>query len=536
MALRRRRKPPQGKPPQRKPGAGFHLTPLDQPVPRPDPPAAPPAPPRATPPAPPPAPAAPPAPGDVVGARYRHPADALTFLAAVQDASGYHYPPVHRADDGAIWVVMRRQETARIELASALGATIHRPDGPDLVSLGGRRYPWAAMREWPVASLVELAADVAPGTRTAEQHELVIVTAGSLARWMIERFHSADVDLRLATVQLRSLFRTRTSEWGAVLLRVTAQGRTVPRAFAEAIGRLPDTVVCRTGGERLLVDQRLTLPLPDEELARSVPEGREWLLAAGLGAWEVTGHGPEHPPRLGGAGRLRPPSVPLPASRPPDLGVEVRLVRDDRPRPVDARLLTDDDLAPLRRFLTGQPTGERALLVLGPGSHLLAEPGRGMDDIPFGVPLCRVGPGALYLEVGYRLQPALPGPARARLFDVDERSLVVLAAAGTHRLASRDTVPLWSLWLGPAEPADPERVPLSAAAVEILEQVDAAGARAEPFAPPADTPVEARSELRTEGFLLEQQGKFAEAARRYWEAGEHVLAAKLYELAAEADR
>ena len=48
-------------------------------------------------------------------------------------------------------------------------------------------------------------------------------------------------------------------------------------------------------------------------------------------------------------------------------------------------------------------------------------------------------------------------------------------------------------------------------------------------------PAPEHAHLRTEGFLLEQQGKLAEAARKYWEAGEPAIAAKLYELAAEAD-
>ena len=51
----------------------------------------------------------------------------------------------------------------------------------------------------------------------------------------------------------------------------------------------------------------------------------------------------------------------------------------------------------------------------------------------------------------------------------------------------------------------------------------------------AGVPVSGRAGLRSEGFLLEQQGKLAEAARKYWEAGEPAIAAKLYELAAEAD-
>ena len=49
-----------------------------------------------------------------------------------------------------------------------------------------------------------------------------------------------------------------------------------------------------------------------------------------------------------------------------------------------------------------------------------------------------------------------------------------------------------------------------------------------PRGPPglaADVPAPEQAGLRTEGFLLEQQGKLAEAARKYWEAGEPAIAA-----------
>jgi hypothetical protein len=72
---------------------------------------------------------------------------------------------------------------------------------------------------------------------------------------------------------------------------------------------------------------------------------------------------------------------------------------------------------------------------------------------------------------------------------------------------------------------------LSASARSILERVDAADAR---VTQPGFTAAPEVTSLRTEGFQLEQQGRLAEAARKYWEAGEHAVAARLYELAAGA--
>jgi hypothetical protein len=509
----------QSRPPEPQPAGKFHITRLDpKPTPVPSAPISP-----------------EPLPANMFAARFTSPAAVLTFLVALTRASRRQHPPARRAPDGAIWALAQEQRPADIELAWALGGVVHLPDGQELVSPRGRRYRWADVQAWPGVSWVELAAGVAPGATGTQQQEILVVTTGSLARWIIERFQSADLDLRVTTATLRAIFRSEAEEWAAVLVRVTGRGRAVPAAFSHALSGLPHTVVCRLSGGRLLIDQRLDLPLPDEDLGRWVPGDQEWLLAGDLGVWQITERRAEYAPPLRADVTLDPPPVPAQGRLPPDLGVEVTLIRDEYPRTVDALLLSDEDLTPLRRFLTGHPAGERAFLILGPGWHLLAEPGRSVIDIPFGVPLHRIGPGALYQEAGYRLRPALPGPARARLFGLDATSLVVLRAGATHRLSVTNTVPAWSLWLGPTVSAETAAEPLSAAAVALLEQVDAADARLEQPGLTAGAPTDEQAKLHTEGFLLEQQGKLAEAAHKYWEAGKPALAARLYELAAEAE-
>lgn len=515
MPPRWRRHPPSAEPPR----SPFHITRLDE---RP----------AATPP--PGAHAAPP--GSLLAARFTSAAEALTLVAALREESRRADAPTQCAPDGAIWVIVREPGPTDSELTWAMGGVVHLPDGTDVVSPGGRRQDWASLQAWPEVSWIELAAGVAPSPGATEQQTIVVATTGSLARWIIDRLQSAEVDLWISVAQLNGIFRSPPQEWPAVLVRASGRGRPIPRAFSHAIGGLPQTVVCRPGSGRLLVDQRLTLPLPDEELARRVPEGQQWLLAGDLGVWHVTGRSAEYPPPLRAPAALQPPPVAAPGRLPQDLGLEVELVRDDRPRTVDALLLSDDELISLRRFLAGSPAGERAFLVLGPGWHLLAEPGQSVADIPFGVPLHRAGPGPLYHEVGFRLRPELPGPARSALFRVDETSVVVLRPGQAHRLALRETVPAWSLWLGPTVVADPAAEPLSDRAREILAQVDAAGSGTEPPDLAAGIPSPAQADLRTKGFLLEQQGKLAEAARMYWEAGEPAVAARLYEQAAEAER
>lgn len=512
-------KPPPTPPPPPTPRPGpFVITRLNQPVPAPRP--APPS----------------PAPRDMFVARFRPAAAAaaLTLIAAVRTETR-RQPPVRRTADQAVWVEVRAPRAGDEEMAWALGGVVYRPDGTDVVSPRGHRQTWEDLVTWPRVSWVELAARTAPGTEPVEQQEILVVTTGPLAHWVVERFQTTGLDLRVSSARLSALFAGDTGDWAAALVRVTGDGRSVPPAAAHALSALPHTVVCRLSGDRLLIDQRLRLPVADSDLATEVPGDQEWLLTGGLGVWRVTERGREYTPALDCPPALLPPPVAPPGRIPANVRIEVTIRRDDLARRTDALLLRDDELPGLRRYVSGLPVAERAYLVLGPGLHLFADPAHDVADIPFGVPLHRIGPGALYQEVGYGLRPAISPPARARLFGVDDSTLVVLTADGAHRLRLEATVPAWSLWLGPVRPPDPAAEPLSAVAREILERVDAADARADPaVVAPATAPDRRRGDLRTEGFQLEQQGRLAEAAHKYWEAGDPAMAARLYEMAAEA--
>lgn len=508
--LRRRRRNPQSVVPQR----GFDITPMDRPESEPPPP-----PEQVT-------------PGDLLAARFAASPDALAFAVAVRARAGSN-PPVHQAPDGAYWVIVDHAQPEEPELARAMGGAAFRPDRADVVSASGRRVPWAALRAWPEVSWVRLATGIAPGPTGGAQREYRVVTTGSIARWVMERYLGADVTITIAPARLSALFR-ETSSWPAVLLRVSGSDQPVPPAFVHALTGLPHTVVCRAGHERLLIDHRLKLPLADEELAQWVPAEERWLLSGELGAWRFDRVGEESEPSLRLSAELLPPPVPMPRNVQLDLKVEIRLVSDHRPKPACALLLTDDELIRVRGFLSGHAAGDRAFLVLGAGVHLLALSGEESVGLPFGIPLNRLGPGGLYVESGYRLYPEPPTPALSTLFKLDGKSLVVVCPGSTYRFSTRHTVPVWALWLGDTVPAAAES--LSPAAREILDRVDAV--RPETTAPElAKEPVTPHvTRLRTEGFLLEQQGRLADAARKYWEAGDPELAARLYELAAEVEQ
>jgi hypothetical protein len=470
-----------------------------------------------------------PAPEKLFVARFPNGAGALSLIAAVRDRA-----PVRRAKDGAVWVEVPGDHPAEEQLAWALGAVVYHPSGAEVVAPSGGHTAWSTVRSWPEVSPVELATAIGRTAAATEQTEVLVVTTGPLASWIINRFKASGLELAVATARLRSLFRRPAEEWPAVLIGVSGRGRAVPRSALEALGGLPHTVVCRHGDGRLLVDQHLRLPMPDADLATAVPADQQWLLTSELGAWRVTSRGPKFPPPTATAPGLEPPAVPVTASFPPDLRVDVSFVLDDRPLTANALLLTDDELTLLRVYLADHPAGERGFLILGPGVHLYAEPALTVADIPFGIALHRVGPGALFQQVGYRLKPALSGPARAELFGMDDETVVILGADRAYRLALTRAVPVWSLWLGAvADPPDAKPEPLSAAAAQILDRVDAADARVDASAVTGGDGGN-RTGPRTEGFKLEQQGRFSEAAHLYWEAGEFALAARLYEQAAEA--
>lgn len=474
-----------------------------------------------------PAPSAP----EVTVGRFSSGAEALTLIAALPEQARRGLPPVRRGTDGAIFVELSAARPADAALAQAFGGVVYRTAGSDLVSSRDHRLHRDHLRALPEVTMVELAAALGPHADPSDQPEVLVITTGLLASWIIERFTTADLDLHVASALLRPLFHHSADVWPAILLRVAGRDHPVRRTSLSALAGLPQTVVCRPGDRRLLVDQRIRLPLPDPELARSVPAGEEWLLSGELGAWQVTARGPETPPPVVVRPELTPPPV-APPGRVPDPRVEVTMVPETRSQTTDALLLTDDELTPLRHYLTGHPAAGRGFLIPGPGLHVYAEPARTVGEIPFGIPLRRIGPGPLYQQVGYRLKPELPAPARAALFRVDDDSLVVLGPHRAHRLALT-AVPIWALWLGAepvGAPAHPE--PLSAAAQEILRRVDAADARVDAAAAGPDEPTAAHDDRRAEAFRLEQRGRLQEAARTYWEAGDTATAARLYEQAA----
>ncbi|MCA1672368.1 MAG: hypothetical protein LC799_09255, partial [Actinobacteria bacterium] len=312
-------------------------------------------------------------------------------------------------------------------------------------------------------------------------------------------------------------------------------------------------LACRPVGERLLVQHPLASPLPDSQLARlaeSHPAGGTWILAGpGWGCARLVAHGElcdgaalvrlddtyqlvdlnPGPPEQA-AGPAEPPAPPLRLVRSRTRGVDV-----------DAILLDDTDLACLPALLEGQPLADIALLVRGRDRHLLLAPGGLLERLPIGEPLYCLGPGLLYLPLGYRTQPLLPPSARSALFPTDTDTAIVLQPDVALAFSLQGRQPVWTLWAGEAPLLDPQLPP---AAHDTLAEVDRLVAQPTTPATPTPThrpgitdrrpirpPTPARS-WWTEALELEAAGDLAGAAQLHEQHNQLLRAAHLYERAA----
>jgi hypothetical protein len=441
-------------------------------------------------------------------------------------------------DDGSVWVATAMSVSGAAapitapaaELATALGGTVFemrdgRPVTGDVTALAPIRLPEL------VATLM------ATGSPPAQLTAIYVMTAGRLARPVIRRWQRTAADVSVAQLSVEPLDSPPGSASAqVVLISIVSRAGPLPHQAVVALTELPRTLVCRAA-DRLLLDVRFALPMDDHQIAAEVPTDERWIVGgADSGGWRITSHGAEARPSLELSftvpRKAAKPSSPSTAGLAADLRSLVRIVPATHPDGrADAVLLDDTELHRLRRFLSRSPLAETAFLVLGPHRHLLTEPAGLLTTVPFGVPVHRIGPGGLYLEAGYVLDPPVPMIARQELFQLDNDSIVVVCAGGAYRLALSALVPAWSLWLGGApEPTDG----ISAYGQQLLAQL------APPAAPAATLGSGRhmrqhqpdRGQLLLDAERLEQRGDLAGAARSLEECGELYRAALLYQRAA----
>ncbi|PWI19959.1 hypothetical protein DI272_41695 [Streptomyces sp. Act143] len=456
---------------------------------------------------------------------------------------------LHRAG-AAEWSCHAEPGGGAVWLLSVIGPAV----GTDLLTLhGGEPRPLlghgalaeryggphqlAEVLSWPRLDTVDLVARLPlspPGPAT--HRALHVLAAPQLLSSVVRQALAFGVEVSTLVVRARPLDSPEASQHEVTVLSLTSP-EELPHALVVALSALPRTAVCRpvAGCERLLLDVRLRPPVDDALLYSPVPDGELWLV----------GDVEECPPlRLEPLGTPSPiPAeligvAPEPASTSHALPegarvptVRVRVVADTHAATsVDAVLVHDDELPLLRRYLPGRVLGEAGFLLPGPGHHLLLEPAGLARDLPFGVPLHRIGPGSLYLESGHTLTPPLPPTARTRLFALDGTSAVVCWHGGRHRFPLAPMVPLWTLWA----PPDPVEVStgLSKAGQELLDALAAlAGASG---APAGATPTSRQDpgEALERAARLRALGDHEAAAEAYRSAGDLLEAARLFEQAA----
>jgi FtsH ternary system domain X7 len=490
--------------------------------------------------------------------------------------------------------------------SGATGATGATPRDPALAPAHaaeptGRVLITAAHREelldadWPIIDVRHLlgASALRPAPLRA-QPEIAVFVPAALARWVLDRSLARSIDTRLAPARWRPLHDGAPGR-GGVWMHMRGADEPIPAAWLRALVDLPGAIVARAPHDadpRLCVDVRYRAPVPEPLLARLLPppggpggpdgpDGPDGLDAdvspgspgtpdipgipdsAPDDIWLLAGPdiGPGRVALLGdwvpGSALLVAPAVPVaPAPSPGEARLPapapVQIVRASGHAghgPPDAVLVDAQELDWLRAFLMARPLGERVYVVPGAERTLVLVAAETAAGLPLGVPLRRVGPGALYLEHGLAFAPPLPEAARAATFGVNDDEAVTITREGAWRFRVRTMVPAWTMWAGAGprmRAADGEHAGnLRALADAFAREAARARRTADPRAvsrfkllsdsrPAAGAPVSApeRARLRDEAAADVLRGELASAAGKLERAGDPAAAARLYERAA----
>ncbi len=451
---------------------------------------------------------------------------ALVFagsLVATGHGDGFRFLRVHRPGpaaagtgdgSGAWWVAVEMALDLGRELVSTAHGRLYvhtdgrfQPDRgwglPPAAAAGdaaGEAVPTSGFGSASVVEVVRAAGlqPVVAGTPT----EAVVLLPGALAGGVVQRALELGLSVRYRPIRLDPLVDTPQSAipqsatmqsattrsdttagpFGggrvATELRLSAaSAEPLPASLLVALNHDPFVLLCRATGDRLLVQHAMASALPDPLLAGLV-DADTWVLADGsFGCWRLVGLGEPMDAaalvRLVDGYRLEAPEQTITAPGDTSLRLAGRPVAIVAGRTsgvdIDAALLDDDDLASIPPLLAGHPLAEIAVVVRGRDRHLLLAPGGLLERLPVGEPLYCLGPGPLFLPVGYRTRPRLPPTARRALFGVaDDIAVVALPArAVAFDLHARE--PVWTLWAGPGPELDLQLPPEAVAALADVD-------------------------------------------------------------------
>ena len=513
-----------------------------------------------------PAPPAPrePEPFNVV-ARFGTAASALAFAGQAMQATELNSVPCYRSDADQSWLVEVRLTLSSAREMADLGAGrlyVKAPGGYVRDRGWGEEPGSGPLEELPAAVEVGLLELVrVAGLHPAQERplrEAYVLVPGYLVPGVLERGLELRLRVTYQQVRLEPLFDTSAQARVCYAVRLAAvPPRTeLPTMLLAALRDDPFTLVCRSMEQALLIGYATASPLSDRALARLVAAAGDetWLLAdppdgcarvswidEPLDAANFVRLAPAHAltdldgsqPYAESADEARPP-------RPRPL----TLVRATGRTSVDAVLLDDADLDCLPLLLAGEPLADFAFLIRGAGRHLLSAPGGLLTELAVGEPLTCVGPGGIYLPVGYRLDPPVGPRARAILFQPDEQTAQVVLPDARLIYDVDASEPVWGLWAGPLPVMDPQLPPSATAGIEqvALKVGDRTQARVKDrpsllsgfrrrTAPPPPDP----SAWREEAFQAERKRNYGTAAQLYAQNNEPLRAARLWEREAEEE-
>jgi hypothetical protein len=500
---------------------------------------------------------------DVI-ARFGTAAGALAFAEQVMQAAQTDDVPCYRSGQDESWWISARLPLGSAREMAGLGAArlyVRTPDG-FIHDRGWGEDPGGEpptslpdLAEVPLLGLIQVAG-VHP-VPTGPLREAYVLLSGYLVPGLLRRAHDLRLQVTYQQVVLEPLFRADAARQACYAVRLAAPaGRELPVTLLAAIQDDPFALLCRAVEQSLLIGYGTASPLSDRALARLVAAADDstWLLAAPpdgcarltwidgpMDAANLVRLGPVHAlTDLDGTQPYAEPvgQAPGPGPRPVALTL-VRARAQTRVR-VDAVLLDDADLDCLPLLLAGEPLADVAFLIRGTGRHLLSAPGGLLVDLGVGEPLTCIGPGSVYLPVGYRLEPPVGPAARAVLFQPDASTAQVMLRDARLAYDLDAAEPVWRLWAGPP-PALDQQLPRSA--VADLQQVareigERTRVQVRDWSPRSSlrrptAPREPEAGWRREADQAERRRDYAAAAELYARHKEPLRAARMWEREAE---
>jgi hypothetical protein len=318
--------------------------------------------------------------------------------------------------------------------------------------------------QWPMVELGELLAQThLLAGRYMGEPDMYVVAPGALGRWILRRAIALGLDVTVRPSLRFNMHGAKGKGSGVLLMHLKARRRlqdNIPAALVHSLTRLPYVMVAQSfADENLLVDVRCRIPLSSSLVSGMIPDDEIWILGLPeTGSFRlmpsgeaVNGHALLDAPDIAILNQTAHSPALLPESQTPD-AIPVQLIARSRAkRHVDAILLDETELKWMRPFLMGKAMGQVSFLIPGQDYYLLTAPG-GLPGggLPFGIPLIRIGPGGLYIEMGMDFYPPLPDSARQALFQLNDDSLVAVTKHITCRFNTSNMTPTWSLWIGKA--------------------------------------------------------------------------------------